>query len=138
MAIGFPDRTPSERELRWFGLLLLAVFAVFGGVAWWRFEAPAAARILVGVGLGLAVIHAAVRSLRRPLYDLWMRLTWPLGWAVSHLVLAVIFYGIIAPMGIAMRIFGRDRLTRRFDAAAESYWVAHDPGGEPARYLRQS
>ena len=62
----------------------------------------------------------------------------PIGWVVTHLVLATIFYGLITPMGAIMRLFGRDRLHRSFDASAESYWIAHDPSGDTARYFHQT
>jgi hypothetical protein len=129
---------PSERELRWFGVLVFAVFAVFGGVVLWQLESLLAAQVLWGIGVAFALVYYTVRPLRWPLHALWMRLTAPLGWAVSHLVLAVIYYGIITPVGLVMRLFGRDALTRRFEPAAESYWVVRDSDGKPARYLRQS
>ena len=133
-----PDRSPSERELRWFGLLLLAVFGVLGTVALSAFGATRVAIVLWSIGATIALVHALFRPLRRLLYDVWMALVWPLGWAISHLALALVYYGIITPCGLVMRLFGRDELDRRFDPAAASYWVAHDPGGDPARYLRQS
>jgi hypothetical protein len=67
-----------------------------------------------------------------------MRLTAPLAWAVSHLVLAIVYYVIITPIALTMRLFGRDKLERRFDAAADSYWIAHPPHKSTARYFRQS
>ena len=83
-------------------------------------------------GIQLLVVGGAVASVRA--------MGVPLGLAdgMPFVVLALIFYGIVTPIGVVMRLFGRDKLTRRFDAEATSYWVAHDPGGEPARYLRQS
>ncbi len=138
MASPIPNRTPSERELQWFGLIVLVVFGMLGSMALWRFDALGAAQVLWSLGAGIALGFYALRPLRRPIYGLWMRLTTPIGWAISNLVLAIIFYGLITPLGLVMRLFGRDKLERRFEPAAESYWVAHDPGGDTARYFRQS
>jgi hypothetical protein len=44
-------------------------------------------------------------------------------------VLGVIFYGIFTPIGVVMRIAGRDAMCRKFDAAARSYWARRDPPG---------
>ncbi len=138
MATNPQDRGPSELELRWAGLLVFAAFGVIGGLVLWRLEALGAARVLWGIGGAFALLYYAVRPLRRPLYALWMTLTTPIGWAVSHLVLAVVYFGIITPIGSLMRLFGRDALERRLEPEAQSYWVAHDPGGDTGRYLRQS
>jgi hypothetical protein len=138
MAIGVSRKIPSERELRWFGLLLLSVFAALGGVAILLFGSPRAAVALWATGAVLAVVHAVLRPLRRPIYHAWMTLVFPIGWTISHLVLVVVYYGIITPIALGGRIFGRDKLERRFDRSSESYWVDYEPGGDTARYFRQS
>ena len=138
MATNLQDRGPSERELRLAGLLVFAAFGIIGGLVQWRFQALGAARVLWCIGGVFALLYSAVRPLRRPLYSLWMTLTTPIGWAVSHLVLAVIYFGIITPIGSLMRLFGRDALEQRVEPKAPSYWVAHDPGGDTDRYFRQS
>ena len=96
------------------------------------------ARVLWGFGLGLAALYYALPPLRLPLYLGWMRAVAPIAWVVTHLVLALIFYGLITPLAAIMKLFGRDRLDRGFDPAAESYWSAHDPGGDTSRYFRQT
>ena len=138
MTVGTMDRGPSERELRWFGVLVFVVFAAVGGVVLWRLESSRAAQVLWSVGGAFALIYYASRPLLRPLHASWMRLTSPLAWAVSHLVLAVIYFGIITPIGVVMRLFGRDKLERRFEPATDSYWIARESGEDTARYLRQS
>jgi hypothetical protein len=138
MAVGTTDSGPSENELRWFGVIILVVFAAVGGVVLWRLESLCAALLLWSMGGAFALIYYAFRPLRWPLHASWMRLTSPLAWAVSHLVLAVIYYGIITPIAVVMRLFGRDKLERRFEPAVNSYWIARDSGEDTARYLRQS
>jgi hypothetical protein len=129
--------SPRRSDLRWFGVVVASFFGLLGGLFWWH-DAIVAARVLWGVGFGLAALYYALPPLRLPLYLGWMHAVAPIGWVVTHLVLASIFYGLITPMGAIMRLFGRDRLHRGFDASAESYWSAHDPGGDTARYFRQT
>jgi hypothetical protein len=74
----------------------------------------------------------------KPVFLLWMGLAYPIGWTVSHLMLAVILYLVITPVGLVMRLCGYDPMERRFDRSATSYWVAHNPGGDTRRYFRQS
>ena len=47
----------------------------------------------------------------------------PIGWVVSHALMAAIYYLVITPMAVAMRLLGRDPLDRRFDRDATTYWV---------------
>jgi len=56
---------------------------------------------------------------------------------VSHLVMAIIFYGVLTPIGLAMRLGGRDPLHRKFDRAAGSYWVDRRRPADVKRYFKQ-
>lgn len=60
--------------------------------------------------------------LLKPIYILWMRLALILGWINTRLILFIIFYLMLAPIGIAMRIFGVDLLDRKIDKNRKSYW----------------
>lgn len=63
--------------------------------------------------------------------------TWPIGWVVSHLVLAFVYYLVVTPVGLALRIAGKDPLRRAFDRRATTYWEPYNPDQGPDRYLRQ-
>lgn len=63
--------------------------------------------------------------------------TWPIGWLVSHLTLALLYYGVITPIGLVLRLTGRDPMTRRFDRNAPTYWEPYNPDRGMDRYLRQ-
>jgi hypothetical protein len=132
------SRAPTRSELRWFGLLLLTVFASLAALVAWRFEAGGFARGLAGTGVALALLYYALPPLRRPLYRGWMRLVTPFGRLVSQVVLAIVYFGVLTPIGVAVRAFGRDKLERRFVADARSYWTARSREADTSRYLRQS
>jgi hypothetical protein len=138
MALVEFNRKPSNTELRWFGIIVLGFFAILGAIALWQFESPRWSRILWGTGLILAAAYYSVRPLRMPFYLLWMNAVAPIGWLLSHAVLAIVYFGIVTPMGLIMRLFGRDALTRRAEPMRNSYWTEHDPGTDTARYFRQT
>ena len=135
-----PDRgaLPSPQQLRWFGLLLLLFCAAVGALLGVRLGSVELAAGLAGLGLALAALYYGVRPLRLPLYLGWMRLTRPLGVAVSMVLLGTIYFLVVTPIGLAARLLGRDELGRRFDPAAQSYWRRHSRPAEAERYLRQS
>ena len=61
----------------------------------------------------------------------------PIGWTVSYLLLAAIFFLVLTPIGLVMRLFGRDPMLRALDRSAKTYWVPHNPGADPRRYFKQ-
>lgn len=137
MAIIEINKKPSRRELNWFGALFATFFGVFGGLIWWKFDAPQVAVVIWVVAGAITVIYYAVPPLRILLYLGWMYAAFPIGWTVSQLVLVIVYYLVVTPTGLLMRLRGHDPLRRHFDKEAQSYWVEHRPGGEPTRYFRQ-
>jgi hypothetical protein len=134
-------RGPTRGELRWFGLIFAGFFALLGAMSWWRSRGAdhhTAAIVLWCIGGGIALIYYLLRPVQRPFYDLLITVAYPIGWVVSHLMIALMYYGLITPIGVTMRLFGRDALRRRFDRSATTYWIAHDPSAAATkRYFQQ-
>lgn len=138
---------PGRRALRQFGAIALVFFGGFAAWAWLgnrvlAFEMePATSRTVATVFAGLAAWAAlgaaAVPAILRPLYVVLTAVGLPIGWVVSHVVLAVVYYLVITPIGLAMRLVGRDPMHRRFERERSSYWIRR-PGEVPLeRYFRQ-
>ena len=64
-------------------------------------------------------------------------LAFPIGWAVSHLILALLFYGLFTPLAALLRLIGRDALHRKPRHGADSYYVPKTTPVDPGSYLRQ-
>ncbi len=62
-----------------------------------------------------------------------MRAARPIGWTISHVPIAALYYLVVTPIGLAMRPFGRDPLARRFDPDAQSYWTPRRQEADPGR-----
>lgn len=137
MAVIEINRNPSARDLRWFGVLLLAFAGLVGALVRWRLDAPTAATAIWATGVVLAAIYYAWPAARRPIFVGWMYLAYPIGWVMSHVILAAIYFLVITPIGLLMRALGRDPMTRRFDRSAASYWEARERRAGTDRYFRQ-
>lgn len=127
---------PDRRQLRQFALLWLGFFGLIAVHSWWFKESPTAAMAFSLVAAAGLVGYFQPGFLR-PAYVLWMALALPIGWTVSHLMLLAMYYLLITPIGLLMRLFGYDPLERRLDRSAATYWTPHDPGADSARYFRQ-
>lgn len=113
--------------------MLTLLLALAGGYCWW-----------LGTGLApLAFVLSAlmlVVTVARPAWlnamnRAWMKLGAALHRLTSPIVLGVLFFGLFAPVGVAMRAARRDALKRRFDPGATTYWVDRDPPGPEADSL---
>lgn len=110
-------RAQERKSALTVGLVLLALSAwsAYRGreTAVWVFAALSAA--LIGCGL---FVPAAARA-----FDgAWMRLAHALGWINSRILLALLFYLVMTPIGLVQRLVGRDTLRRR-GSTSTSYWV---------------
>jgi ABC-type uncharacterized transport system permease subunit len=131
------DRNPSPRQLAVFGLLWLVFFTAVGGVLLARGGSPT---VVAAVWAVAAVVPAAGWVFPRLMLRVYLGMLFlalPLGFVVSHVVLAVAYYLVLTPTGLLMRAVGRDPMQRRFDRRAQSYWVPREPSDDPKRYLRQ-
>ena len=113
----------GAKELRTFGLVLGALFAgYFGVVPLLRHRAsPSWPWIVAGTLWILALICPAALSY---LHRGWTRLGLALGWVNTRVILTLLFAITIVPVGLVMRIFGRDRMARKLDPASTSYRVS--------------
>ena len=90
---------------------------------WWLYRGKfgLAASCLLGLGIVLLVLGAVFpRGLTLP-NRMWMALSETLSFVATRVILAVVFFVVITPVGIVKRLFGWDPLRRRA-ASAESYW----------------
>jgi len=143
MAIVELNTNPSTRELRRFGMLALPIVSVVAsGWLYGRGHAPAGAAVAAALGVLGWIVGRLHPRLLRPLFVGCMIASYPLAWVLSHVLLAAIFFLVIVPVGIVLRLAGRDPLERKFDRSAASYWKPRDAGPDarstdPARYFRQ-
>jgi len=128
--------SPRQRTLRQFAVFCLVFFA--GLAAWhgaWR------GRTEVGLTLlALALVIGPLGLIRpraiRPIYVGWMVLAFPIGWLVSFIVLAIVYYGVFTPIALAFRLVGRDAL-RRQPRETDTYWQPKRQVTDIRRYFRQ-
>ena len=128
------DETHSSD--RSFGLIFaalasaIALWPVLRGDAlrWW----------LIGLAVLLAAVGLVVPKLLHPLNRAWMWVGRCLNRIVNPVLLGLVFFGVLTPLGLAMRATGRDPLRLRFDRSARSYWILRDPPGpDPKSMIRQ-
>ena len=135
---GHIDWDPGPRELRLFGWSAGGALAVLTLVISWHAGAFAVpARVTAAFSCMLLVLGTACSPSLLWVYRCWMRLTVPVGACIQVLLLCLVYYAVLTPVGLLMRVLGRDPMNRRFDANAASYWAPRRHHGDPRRYFRQ-
>jgi saxitoxin biosynthesis operon SxtJ-like protein len=113
----------DARELRSFGLLLGAlVAAIFALWPLWRHHTTPLWPWMVAGALWLPALLAPTAL--RYLYRSWTRLGDALGRVNTLIIFSLLYAVAIIPLGLVMRLRGRDGMRRKFDRGTESYRVA--------------
>jgi hypothetical protein len=118
------SRKKSFRSEREFGLLVGGVFAALG--CWWiyrgKFEFVAPVFLVLGallVFLGASFPRALVLPCKA-----WMALAGVMSFVMTRVILAIVFFLIVTPIGVVKRMTGWDPLRRRADPE-QSYWAPY-------------
>ena len=130
------DRTspqPTAKDLRTFGLLVGGVFAV---IRFWplvfRSESPRLWAMLLGsLLMGLGAV--APQSLKQ-VHHGWMKIGHVLGMINTRILLGIIYYLLITPMGLVMRLMGKDPMHRVLAQGTDTYRVVRAP--RPRQHMR--
>jgi hypothetical protein len=131
------NRDPSPREVRQFARLWLPAICL--ALALWATLrlGSVAATVLAAVGLVSILLGTARPAWLRPVHIAWMAAAYPIGWLLAHLLLAAIYFLLITPIGLVLRLTHRDPLARQFDREAQSYWTPRPERADRERYFRQ-
>ncbi len=74
----------------------------------------------------------------KPVYIAWMKLAYVLGWINTRLLLCLIFYLVITPIGLVLKLFNNgDLLDKRIDVKKKSYWKKTDAVSNIADFEKQ-
>lgn len=126
----------NQKELKKFSLTLFIGFLAVGLIMYLRHDPlyyyPC------GIALFIILLGGAAPVCLVPVHWLWMRLARILGWTNTCLILFVLFYLIFTPLGLIIKLFGKDLLDRKIDKARVSYWIKKDKiEFNPLNYERQ-
>ena len=129
---------PSVRELRQFAAIWFPLFwtVVAGWLYYWGGSLRGAA-LALAIGIAIGGIGFAKPAFMRPVFLGWMFAAYPIGWVVSHAILATVFYVIMTPIGLVMKLVGYDPLQRQLLRSSTSYWIPVEAVDSKASYFRQ-
>ena len=132
------DWQPSTRTLRQFAAVALVVLAGVAVVGQLRGGGALTLALPLGLGLAVGIAGWLRPQALRLSFVLLSLAVYPLGFVVSHLILLVLFYGVVTPLGVLARLAGSDPLNLRPERTAVSFWRQRQRPRGKTSYLRQA
>jgi hypothetical protein len=137
---------PDTKTLRQFGVIAFVGFGILAALAYYE-------KLIFSFGLGgarmtVVTVFAALGSLallfsvvaptaNRILYVGLTLLAFPIGFVLSYVIMATLFFLIIGPIAVALRLFGRDPMHRGYDPSAPTYWQPVHSRRDKESYFHQ-
>ena len=112
----------TTKDLRQFGLVLGLILCVVAflhfrkqnlGLSYW----------LAFFGGTAALFSVLGPECLRPVYRVFIKVAHAIGWVNTRVILVIVYYVILTPIGIIMKVFRRDLLNAKIDKNAMSYWI---------------
>ncbi len=130
-------KDPGNKSLRQFAAAWLVCLLLAGTHQYLARGHHQAGLALGFVGLGVGGLGLVKPRSIRGLFVLSLRLTFPIGWVVSQLMLLLMFYCLITPVALIFRLKGRDLLSRKPAPDRTTFWVPAAQQREVRSYFRQ-
>ena len=117
----------SNRDIRSFGITMgIILFIISGLLMYYDKESYQLIAIIVSTFIGIGFI---IPILLKPIYFVWMIFAAILGWVMTRVILSIVFYLIMTPIGLITRIIGEDFLSLK-NISSNSYWNNRDSSTE--------
>ena len=127
----------SNREMKNFGITMAVALTILGALVFFLGSHPERAYWLGGFALFFLLFGVLLPSMLKPIHIVWMGLALILGFFMSRLLLTLLYVLVITPIGLVMRLFGKDLLNEKMRPEAETYWIKRQKQDvEPERYQK--
>lgn len=124
----------TAAEGRRFGLTVGTAFLVFAGVAWWRSH-PTISTVLAVLGLGLSGAGLLIPTSLGPVERGWMALAHAISKVTTPIVLAVMYLGVLAPVGFLRRTLGSNPLVHA--PSSRGFWKERPAGARRSASMQR-
>ena len=126
----------EESDLRKLGIMVGTVLLIIAGSLFWKEKESFQLFLVIGTVLFIAGI--AMPFTLRPIYWVWMVFATILGWFMTRVILSLLFFVIITPIGLIARSFGKQFLDLKWNKTDNTYWNHHsDSIFEKENYEKQ-
>ena len=134
--VGMDKLDLSQRSLKKFGITMAVAGMVIAALVFFKHRHLPLALVSAAAAF-LALGKGSPGSLK-PVYIVWMKIAFVLGWINTRILLLAMFYLVCAPIGLVLRLMGKDLLDRSLEPGSPSYWrPCGEKGSKKEDYERQ-
>ena len=131
------NKNPPRAQLASFGRLWAPAFAMIFSAMFWNASVFPGCVISLAIGMLIALVAWVNPLWLKPVFVTLMIVTFPLGMLIGFVLMVCVYYLCIAPIGVLLRVFGKDPLAKRWDSEASSYWIERSDMAPVAQYFKQ-
>ena len=106
--------------MRKFGITVGLILLVIAGLQFWK-EKDSFQPILI-IGIILLASGLAIPIILKPVYWVWMIFATILGWVMTRVILSLLFFVVVTPIGLILRMFRKQFLELKWDTTQNTYW----------------
>jgi len=128
---------PTTRALRQFAGAWLVFFSLMAAHQYFRRGHHEAGLLIGAAALIFGVLGLVKPGAVRWLFVTWMVAAFPIGWAISQVMMLLMFYLLITPIALILRLRGRDPLNRKPAPGRSSWWLSKPSPQDVRSYFRQ-
>ena len=110
----------EKSDLRKFGITIGVILLIIAGFLFW--SEKESLQILFTFGAVLLILGFTIPVILKPIYWVWMIFATILGWIMTRVILSLLFYLIVTPIGLVARLFGKQFIELKWDKSEGSYW----------------
>lgn len=115
----------EKKDLRQFGIVLGIILLVIGLVHYFK-EHVNVYPYLFGFGVLFLLIGLVYPPLLKPIYIVFRKVTHAIGWFNTRVILILVYYLILTPIGLVMQLFRHDPLRKKQEKDVETYWIKRE------------
>ena len=135
--MALPDK--SSVELRKFAIVMTVAFGIIGGILWWKSGCTLTCgyshwKLFAGLSGFFLITGLVYPRILLPIEWAWMKLAHYMSIVMTYIILTLTFFLIITPMGLLLKLMGKDLLSQKFPTKEASYWVKVEEDGPSTRY----
>ena len=128
---------PTQKELKQFSLIQLLFCILVSGWFYFKYGNIFSATIISVISFLVFLAARIYPSAIRALFVVLTIIAFPIGWVVSHVILFLVFYLLVTPVGLIMKLVGYDPLHRKIDKNTTSYWINRSENKSSESYFKQ-
>ena len=110
----------EKSDLRKFGITVGVILLIIAGFLFWKEKVSF--QLVLAIGIILFAFGITIPVLLKPVYLVWMIFATILGWLMTRVILSLLFYVILTPIGLISRLFRKQFLGLRWDRSKDTYW----------------